>query len=157
MRAEAHAPAGKPVASISALPAAPCALAPAPWRDRDFRPPSRPRYQPHGLARQRQVEGKTTTDRRYFIASLPARTAYRIAQVVRKHWRVENELHWSLDVCFGEDDSRVRIGFAAENLSRVRRIALMLLKQETTAKIGIKAKRLKAGWDEKYLLKVLQI
>lgn len=66
-------------------------------------------------------------------------------------------MHWCLDVCFGEDESRVRIGYAAENLSRVRRLALVLLKQEKTAKIGIKAKRLKAGWDEKYLLKVLRI
>lgn len=76
---------------------------------------------------------------------------------VRNHWCVENELHWSLDVCFGEDQSRVRIGNAAENLSRVRRLALTLLKQETTAKVSIKAKRLMAGWDENYLLKVLRI
>lgn len=106
---------------------------------------------------QRSLEGKTSTERRYFISSLPARTAQRIALIVRKHWRVENELHWCLDVCFGEDDSRARIGFAAENLSRVRRLALMMLKQETTAKIGIKVKRHKAGWDTKYLLKVLRI
>jgi len=106
---------------------------------------------------QRTLEGKTSTERRYFLSSLPARTAQRIAQIVRKHWRVENELHWCLDVCFGEDNSRVRIGHAAENLSRVRRLALTLLKQETSAKIGIKAKRLKAGWNHKYLLKVLGI
>jgi hypothetical protein len=70
---------------------------------------------------------------------------------------IEKELHWSLDVCFGEDQSRVRIGNAAENLSRVRRLALTLLKQERTAKVGIKAKRLMAGWNENYLLKVLKI
>jgi predicted transposase YbfD/YdcC len=105
----------------------------------------------------RQVQDKSTVERRYFISSLPAHAAQRIAQAARKHWRIENELHWSLDVCFGEDNSRVRIGHAAENLSRVRRIALTLLKQEKTAKIGLKAKRLKAGWDEKYLLQVLQI
>jgi predicted transposase YbfD/YdcC len=106
---------------------------------------------------RRQVGSEVTVERRYFISSLPGRVAQRLGQAVRKHWCVENELHWSLDVCFGEDQSRVRIGNAAENLSRVRRIALMLLKQETTAKIGIKAKRLKAGWDRKYLLKVLRI
>jgi len=106
---------------------------------------------------RRQREGQTTAERRYFISRLPARTAQRIAQAVRKHWGVENELHWSLDVCFGEDDSRVRIGYAAENLSRIRRLALMLLEQEKTAKIWIKAKRLKAGWDEKYLLKVQRV
>ena len=62
-----------------------------------------------------------------------------------------------LDVCFGENQSRARIGNAAENLSRVRRLALPLLKQERTAEIGVKAKRLMAGWDEKYLLRVLRI
>lgn len=106
---------------------------------------------------RRQIGEKITTQRRYFISSLPARTAQRIAQAVRKHWSIENELHWSLDVCFGEDQSRARIGNAAENLSRVRRLALTLLKQEKTAKVGVKAKRLMAGWDEKYLLRVLRI
>lgn len=106
---------------------------------------------------RRQIGDQVSTERRYFISSLPGRTAQRIAQAVRNHWCVENELHWSLDVCFGEDQSRARIGNAAENLSRVRRLALMLLKQETAAKVGIKAKRLMAGWDEKYLLRVLQI
>jgi predicted transposase YbfD/YdcC len=76
---------------------------------------------------------------------------------VRNHWCVENELHWSLDACFGEDQSRVRIGNAAENLSRVRRLALTLLKQQTTVEIGIKGKRLMAGWNENYLLKVPRI
>ena len=104
---------------------------------------------------RRQIGQAISTERRYFISSLPGRTAQRIAVAVRKHWSVENELHWSLDVCFGEDQSRVRIGNAAENLSRLRRLALTLLKQETTAKVGIKAKRLMAGWNENYLLKVL--
>lgn len=91
------------------------------------------------------------------MSSLPGRTAQRIAVAVRNHWCVENELPWLLDVCFGENQSRVRIGNAAENLSRVRRLALTLLKQEKPAKIGIKAKRLMAGWNENYLLKVLRI
>jgi predicted transposase YbfD/YdcC len=76
---------------------------------------------------------------------------------VRDHWGVENGLHWSLDVSFGEDACRVRADYAAENFSRLKRIALNLLKQEKTAKVGIKAKRLMAGWDEKYLFKVLRI
>lgn len=105
----------------------------------------------------RQIGDQVSTERRYFISSLPGHTAQRIAQAVRNHWCVENELHWSLDVCFGEDQSRARIGNAAENLSRVRRLALMLLKNETTAKVGLKAKRLMAGWDEQYLLRVLKI
>jgi predicted transposase YbfD/YdcC len=106
---------------------------------------------------RREVGEQVSVERRYFISSLPGRTAQRIGQAVRNHWCVENELHWSLDVCFGEDQSRVRVGNAAENLSRVRRLALTLLKQEKTAKVGIKAKRLMAGWNEKYLLKVLRI
>lgn len=60
-------------------------------------------------------------------------------------------------MCFGEDSSRVRIENAAENFSRMRRIALTLLKQEKTAKMGVKAKRMKAAYDRKYLLKVLKI
>lgn len=76
-------------------------------------------------------------------------------QAVRNHWNVEINLHWSLDVSFKEDLSRVRIGDAAENLAIVRRIALNLLKQEKTRKVGITARRKRAGWDNKYLLKVL--
>jgi len=107
------------------------------------------------LESRRKINELETVERRYFISSLPGRVAQRIAQAARLHWNIENELHWSLDVCFGEDQSRARIGNAAENLSRVRRLALTLLKQETTVKAGIKAKRLKAGWDEKYLLHIL--
>jgi predicted transposase YbfD/YdcC len=76
-------------------------------------------------------------------------------QAVRKHWNVEINLHWSLDVSFKEDLSRVRIGNAAENLAIIRRVALNLLKQEKTSKVGITARRKRAGWDNKYLLKVL--
>lgn len=106
---------------------------------------------------RRQIGEQVSTERRYFISSLPGQVAQRIAVAVRNHWCVENELHWSLDVSFGEDQSRTRVRNAAENLSRIRRIALMLLKQEKTAKVGVKAKRLMAGWDEKYLLRVLRI
>lgn len=74
---------------------------------------------------------------------------------VRSHWHVEINLHWSLDVSFKEDLSRVRIGHAAENLGVIRRVALNLLKQEKTSKVGITARRKRAGWDNKYLLKVL--
>ena len=79
----------------------------------------------------------------------------RFMQAVRQHWNVEINLHWSLDVSFKEDLSRVRIGHASENLAIIRRIALNLLKQEKTRKVGITAKRKRAGWDNKYLLKVL--
>jgi len=95
---------------------------------------------------------KTTTQ--YYITSL-ATNAQTILDAARGHWSIENQLHWVLDVAFREDDCRVRIGHAAENLATLRRVALNLLKRETTARCGIKAKRLKAALSESYLLKVL--
>ena len=86
--------------------------------------------------------------------SLPGDTE-RLLEAVRGHWEVENSVHWVLDVSFGEDMSRVRKGNGAENLVALRRMALNLLKQENTLKVGIAAKRKKAGWDTQYLLKVL--
>jgi predicted transposase YbfD/YdcC len=74
---------------------------------------------------------------------------------VRSHWGIENCVHWVLDIAFREDDSRVRKGHGAENLAILRRLALNLLRQEPTATCGTKNKRLKAAWDEDYLLKVL--
>jgi predicted transposase YbfD/YdcC len=106
---------------------------------------------------QRIIGDKVSTERRYFISSLSGIDAETIGRMIRSHWDIENKLHWSLDVSFGEDDSRIRKGFGAENVSRLRRIALNLLKQEKTAKCGIKIKQHKAGWDEKYLQKILGI
>jgi predicted transposase YbfD/YdcC len=76
-------------------------------------------------------------------------------QAIRSHWGIENGLHWTLDIAFAEDRSRVRKDHAPENLAVIRHMALNLLKQETTAKGGIKAKRLQCAWSEEYLLKVL--
>jgi predicted transposase YbfD/YdcC len=104
----------------------------------------------------RTLGGTTTTARRYFISSLPGDDAQTAAQAIRGHWGVENPLHWILDVAFKEDCSRVRIGHGAENLSRLRRIALNMLQRETTRRISIRAKRLRAGWDHDYLLTILQ-
>jgi predicted transposase YbfD/YdcC len=88
---------------------------------------------------RRQVgQEPASVERRYFISSLSGRCARHLGRIIREHWAVESRLHWSLDVCFGEDQSRARIRNAAQNLSRVRRIALILLKQERTAKVGIK-------------------
>lgn len=104
---------------------------------------------------------KRSIERTHYITSLDHRDkvhdAAFFARTIRDHWGIENKLHWSLDVSFGEDDCRVRDGHGAENLSRLRRMALNLLKQEKTAKRGIAGKRLKAGWDNNYLLKVLGI
>jgi predicted transposase YbfD/YdcC len=103
---------------------------------------------------ERQMEQQTSRETRHYIASLAGDPTH-LNQVIRTHWHIENKLHWVLDVAFREDDSRVRQGHAAENLAILRHIALNLLKQEKTAKIGVRNKRLKAGWDNDYLLKIL--
>lgn len=104
----------------------------------------------------REVGGQRTVERRYYLSSLPLEVQ-QFARAVRGHWGVENKLHWVLDVCFREDQSRARAGFAAENLATLRRLALNLLKQEKTKKRGIKGKMLNAGWDHAYLLRLLGI
>ena len=102
----------------------------------------------------RIIDGKETKYVRFYISSLWS-NAKRILHVVRKHWSIENELHWVLDVALNEDHSRVRKDQAPENLAVLRHIALNLLKQEKSAKGGIHAKQLQAAWDQDYLFKVL--
>ena len=102
-----------------------------------------------------RIIGETQTKHvRFYISSLPS-NAKHILETVRKHWAIENELHWILDVALNEDHSRVRKDQAPENFAVLRHIALNLLKQEKTAKGGIHAKQLQAAWKEDYLLKVL--
>jgi predicted transposase YbfD/YdcC len=104
----------------------------------------------------REVGGQKSVERHYYISSLNRRTkARRMAGYVRGHWSVENNLHWQLDISFHEDQRRIRKGHGAENFSRLCRMALNLLKNETTLKCGIAGKRKCCGWDDQYLLKVI--
>ncbi len=106
----------------------------------------------------REVLGKPgvpQVERRLYISSLRGRDATRMADLVRGHWSVENNLHWQLDVSFREDERRIRRDHGAENYSRLCRLALNLLKSDKSVKAGIQTKRLKAGWDEHYLLRLL--
>jgi predicted transposase YbfD/YdcC len=108
-----------------------------------------------GLTINETLRGdKPTMEVRYYILSKKL-TAKQFAEAVRGHWSIENSLHWQLDVTFGEDESRVRQGHADTNCSLLRRTALSLLKHEKTAKMGVKNKRLMAGWNDTYLEKAL--
>jgi predicted transposase YbfD/YdcC len=90
----------------------------------------------------------------YFITSLSNDAAH-LLQASRAHWGVENGLHWVLDIAFREDDARLRRGYGDQNLAVLRQLALNLLRQDTSIRLGVKGKRLKAGWDETYLLRLL--
>ncbi|MFK5958826.1 MAG: ISAs1 family transposase [Lutibacter sp.] len=93
---------------------------------------------------------------RYYISSLQ-NDANQFQSKIRSHWAVENKLHWTLDVAFSEDASRKRAGNAAQNYSILLKIALNLLKNEASKKLSIKSKRLEAGWNDDYLLKILNL
>ena len=104
---------------------------------------------------ERRVNGQSPTlEQRYYLLSLKGGVE-RFAHAVRSHWGIENQVHWILDVAFNEDGSRIRKDHAPENLALIRHIALNLLRQDTSTKAGTKAKRLKAGWDNDYLLDLL--
>ena len=101
----------------------------------------------------RELDGKTTTASRYYLLSKPLAAA-RLAQVVRSHWHIENRLHWVLDVVMDEDGSRARKDHAPENLARLRRFALNLLRANPDQG-STRGKIKRAGWDDAFLLKIL--
>ena len=104
---------------------------------------------------ERRLTGQAPTlEQRYYLLSLDG-DVERFAQSVRSHWGIENQLHWVLDMAFNEDASRVRKDHAPENLALIRHVAVNLLRRDTSANVGIKAKRLKAGWDNAYLSHIL--
>ncbi len=98
----------------------------------------------------RELKDKKTTETRYYISSL-LEDATRLNTYIRQHWGVENKLHWSLDMIFNEDRQRRRTKNAADNFSYIRKIGLNLLKKDTS-KGSMVTKRLKAGWDDKFLI-----
>lgn len=97
---------------------------------------------------------KIETTTRYFISSWTA-SAQEFLKAIRDHWQIENGLHWVLDIAFREDDSRIRKDHAPQNMALIRHIALNLLKQEKSVRAGIAIKRQRAGWDNKYLEKIV--
>ena len=102
------------------------------------------------------VKEKTSVETRSYISSLP-NDAQKLVESVRSHWRIKNSLHWVLDVGFREDDCRIIKDNAPQNFAIIRHISLNLLNQEKTSKTGAKNKRLRAGWDDDYLIKLLAV
>ena len=104
---------------------------------------------------ERRLGNERSLETRYYITSL-RNNARQLLTAIRSHWQVENALHWVLDIAFREDESRVRRDNGPQNFAILRHLALNLLKQDKTTQVGIKNKRLKAGWDENYLLHLLR-
>jgi predicted transposase YbfD/YdcC len=108
-----------------------------------------------GMVRSTRITGdKRTTETRYYISSLLMNTK-QFGHAVRTHWSVENNLHWTLDMTFREDDSRMRTGYSAENFAMMRRIALSLVKRDTQSKRSLKRRRKICGYDNTYLERLL--
>lgn len=106
------------------------------------------------VIRERRLWNKTTREVQFYLSSLPSE-ARALGQAVRQHWGIENELHWRLDVSFGEDACRIRTGHAPQNLSLLRRLALNALGQERSCRRSMRQKSNRAGMDDNYMLTVL--
>lgn len=102
----------------------------------------------------RELKKTTSTETRYYIASLKA-GANTFNHAIKMHWGVESSLHWVLDMAFREDDCRKRSGNSAQNFALIRKFALNLLKRDPNKRMGIKNKRLKAGWNQEFLLNII--
>ena len=111
------------------------------------------------VVRQRQQSGQSTSEEvSYYLSSLPAHTqAHVLAHSIRAHWGVENQLHWSLDVAMREDAAQSYKDQGPHNQTVLRRMALQMLKRDTSVKIGVQAKRKRAGWNLGYLERLLGI
>jgi len=103
---------------------------------------------------KRDVNGKVSTETRYYITSLSA-DVKQFAEAVRGHWGIENKLHWVLDVNFKDDECRIRKENSPQNFAIVKHVASNLIRQENSTKKSMNVKRHLAGWDDKYLLKVI--
>lgn len=104
---------------------------------------------------ERRIGATRSVEVRYYLLSRPL-SAQAFGAAVRRHWGIENQLHWVLDMTFHEDDSRIRAGYAAENVAVLRHLALNLLRQQpTTDRLSLKARRKQAGWDHAYLQQLL--
>ena len=101
------------------------------------------------------TSGETSEETRYYITSLSNEDPEKIASAIRQHWSIENNLHWQLDITFREDESK-KVKNAARNFSTISKMALSILKNDKTTKGSLNLKRLKAGWDEEYLSKLLE-
>jgi len=108
------------------------------------------------ITSEREINEKKTNETRLYISSLNDE-AGSFNKYMRGHWGVENSLHWTLDMTFREDEQRKRDKNSAQNFAIVRKIVLNLLKQEDSKKLSLRTKRLKAGWDNNFLLKILKI
>ncbi len=106
------------------------------------------------VCRTRVVDGKEADEIVYYVSSLPPKVK-QFARAVRGHWGIENRLHWTLDVTFAEDRSRLRKDHGPQNLAMLRRLVVSILQQDTSVKDNLRGKRLRAGWDDEVLLKIL--